>query len=207
MKNRSKENGTEVNDWVTPQYIWDYLDRVFFKGVKYFDPCPLFADFDGLRIPWHRYNYVNPPYARKLKEAFILKALDEFKKGNETVMLIPATTDTKIFHEALVPYCHIQLIKGRVKFCGFNTKREYVTDKTGQTGSMFVIFAEHYKKEIITIELDHFVSPTEASSRQGVGPAEKPNGLGSVKGMPRQTNQPDKVLSEAKPSDRQDEEG
>lgn len=55
-------------------------------------------------------------------------------------MLIPASTETKIFHETIVPNAEVQLIKGRIKFKGTNTKGEYVTNKTGQSGSMIIIF-------------------------------------------------------------------
>lgn len=140
MKNRTEENGTKVNDWETPQLIYDYIEKEFFDTV-YFDPCPLNADFDGLGIDWHGANYINPPYSpSKLKEAFIRKALEESKKEKLCVMLIPASTETKIFHDIIVPNAKVVLIKKRVKFKGHNSKGEYVTDKSGQSGSMFVIF-------------------------------------------------------------------
>ena len=33
-------------------------------------------------------------------------------------MLIPSRTDTKAFHELILPYAEIRFIKGRVKFGG-----------------------------------------------------------------------------------------
>jgi len=153
MKNRSTDNGTKVNDWATPQYIYDYIEKEIFKGKPYFDPCPLHCEFDGLSINWEKRNYINPPYTRKLKEAFIMKAIEESKKGKLCVMLLPVSTDTKIFHNAIVKYGQVRLLKGRVKFKGINTKGEYVTDKTGQSGSMIVIFGKGFRKRTFTTDI------------------------------------------------------
>lgn len=110
---------------------------------KPFDPCPLKATFDGLKLDWADENYINPPYNQKGKEAFIMKAFHESQKGKLCVMLIPANTDTKIFHNIIVPNAEVLLIKGRIKFKGYNIKGEYVTNCSGQTGSMFVIFGRN----------------------------------------------------------------
>ena len=131
------------------QNIYIYIEKNFFKNsLNYFDPCPLNAKFDGLKIEWKKNNYINPPYTRKLKELFIEKAFEESKKGKLCVMLIPASTETKIFHDLIVPNAKIILIKKRVKFKGYNSKGKYVTNKTGQSGSMFVMFGKNYKPEI-----------------------------------------------------------
>jgi hypothetical protein len=133
--------------------IYIYLRNTFFKDKDFFDPCPLNADFNGLIIDWKERNYVNPPYDRKGKEAFIIKAYREFRDYKRfTVMLIPANTETNIFHKVIVPNAKVILIKNRVKFKGFNSFNEYVTNKTGQTGSMFVIFG--LKPEIMVLDLN-----------------------------------------------------
>lgn len=148
MKTRSNNNGVNVNDWATPQYILDYVNKEF---GEFFDPCPLKSNFDGLSIEWKPVNYINPPYSRKLKESFIMKALEESKKGSICVMLIPSSTDTKIFHDIIVPNAVVILIKTRVRFKGYNSKNEYVENKTGQSGSMFVIFGTTEKPNIKTL--------------------------------------------------------
>lgn len=140
MKQRSFKNGSSNGDWATPDYILDDVKKEF---GDFFDPCPYKHDlnnWDGLKVSWKAVNYINPPYDRLLKEAFILKAFEESKKGKVCIMLLPVSTDTKIFHEVILPNAEIKFIKGRVKFKGFNTKGEYVTNKAGQGGSMFVIF-------------------------------------------------------------------
>jgi len=143
MKQRTEANGSQVDDWATPKYILEDIREEF---GEFFDPCPLNGRFEdgiirnGLDMPWGEVNYINPPYSRKLKEAFIRKAYEESLKGKVCVMLLPVSTSTKIFHEVIYPRAEIRFLKGRVKFIGINTKGEKVTDKCGQTDSMMVIF-------------------------------------------------------------------
>ena len=134
MKNRNLDNH---DNWATPKELYDTLDKEF----KFdFDPCPLNSNFDGLVIEWGKSNFINPPYSRKLKEAFILKAFEESKKGKVCVMLLPVSTSTKIFHKIIYPYAEIRFLKGRVKFEGINTIGEHVSNKCGMHDSMIVIF-------------------------------------------------------------------
>ncbi len=137
MKKRTKENGSKNNDWETPDYIKNYIIK---KYGSYFDPCPINARFDGLKISWKKVNYINPPYNRKDKEAFIRKAHEESKKGKICVMLLPVSTSTKIFHEIILPNAKVEFLKGIVKFRGVNSKGERVENKCGQHDSMVVVF-------------------------------------------------------------------
>lgn len=136
MKNRNLINS---DNWATPKWLYDKLNEEFNFD---FDPCPLHSDFDGLAIEWGKRNFVNPPYSRKLKEAFVLKAIDQTKKNNSiNVLLIPVSTSTKLFHEHILPnQFEIRFLKGRVKFCGINTMGEYVDNKAPMHDSMIVIF-------------------------------------------------------------------
>lgn len=117
------------DDWATPKEFLLELEKEF---GKMFDPCPLHSDFDGLEIEWKDVNFINPPYSRKLKEAFIHKAFEESKKGKTCVMLLPVSTSTKIFHEVIYPNAEIRFIRGRLKFSGLKT--------AGQMDNMLVIF-------------------------------------------------------------------
>lgn len=140
MKNRNLNNS---DNWATPQHFYDKLNDEFDFD---FDPCPLCfdeipPDKDGLLIDWGRRNYINPPYSRKLKEAFVLKALSESKKGKLCVMLLPVSTGTKLFHDVIKPNAaEIRFIRGRIKFAGVNTKGEFVNNKSPMHDSMIVIF-------------------------------------------------------------------
>lgn len=140
MKNR---NLKDSDDWATPPYIYNKLDEEFDFD---FDPCPYKHDtskWDGLDVSWGRRNFVNPPYNRKLKEAFVLKAIEESKNGKLCVMLLPVSTSTKLFHDHILPNASdIRFVKGRIKFMGVNTKGEYVTTKSPMHDSMIVVFGQ-----------------------------------------------------------------
>jgi phage N-6-adenine-methyltransferase len=76
--------------------------------------------------------FMNPPYGRQIGN-FIKKAYEESQKENGAlvVMLLPARTDTKWFHD----YCikgTIRFIRGRVKFTGMKSMAPFP--------SMIVIF-------------------------------------------------------------------
>lgn len=135
MKDR---NGNISSDhWQTPDWLLNQLDNEFNFD---FDPCPLHADFDGLTIEWGNSNFVNPPYNRIDKPKFIQKAYDEWKKGKTCVLLIPAATSTKQFHELILPNAEIRFLKGRVAFKGYNSKGIYTEKNKGKHDSMIVIF-------------------------------------------------------------------
>jgi phage N-6-adenine-methyltransferase len=140
MKNR---NLIHSDNWATPKKLYDELDAEFNFD---FDPCPLNIgeidpSNDGLIIDWGMRNYVNPPYSRKLKEAFVIKAIEESKKGKLVVMLLPVSTSTKLFHDHIQPNAkEIRFLRGRVKFIGVNTKGVLVNNKAPMHDSMIVIF-------------------------------------------------------------------
>lgn len=61
--------------------------------------------------------FCNPPYGKELS-AWVEKAYSESKKPNtRVVMLIPARTDTRYFHDYIYHKAkEIRFIKGRLKF-------------------------------------------------------------------------------------------
>lgn len=135
MKNRNLEHS---DNWATPAELYNKLNAGFNFD---FNPCPLHSDFDGLSVAWGERNYINPPYSRQLKEAFVLKAIEESKKGKICVMLLPVSTSTKLFHRHILPNAKdIRFLEGRVRFIGINTKGEYVTNKAPMHDSMIVVF-------------------------------------------------------------------
>lgn len=137
-----KRNLTHHDNWKTPKAFYDALNAEFNFD---FDPCP-YAEgeppFDGLSINWGERNFINPPYSRSLKDAFVRKALEESKKGKLCVLLLPNSTSTKLFHEVIQPNMkELVFIKGRLSFEGINAKGEQVGEgKKGMHDSMIVIF-------------------------------------------------------------------
>lgn len=135
MKNRNIQHS---DDWATPKEFYDKLNEEFCFD---YDPCPLSSEVDTLDKEWGERNFVNPPYSRALKEKFILKAIEESRKGKLCVMLLPVSTSTKIFHEHILPNkTEIRFVKGRIKFLGVNSKGEYVDNKSPMHDSMVVVF-------------------------------------------------------------------
>lgn len=140
MKDRNLKHS---DNWATPNELYDELNKEF--GFD-FDPCPLnlgeiTPENDGLLIEWGKSNYINPPYSRKLKEAFVIKAIEVSKTGRLCVMLLPVSTSTALFHDHIKPNAsEIRFLRGRVKFKGITTKGE-VSTGAGMHDSMVVIFS------------------------------------------------------------------
>jgi len=132
MKNR---NLNHRDDWMTPPYFYKELNK---KYNFDFDPCPFMHNtdnWDGLKIEWGDHNFINPPYSRQLKEAFVKKAVKESYKGKLCVMLLPVSTSTNLFHDIIQPNAdNIEFVRKRIPFLGVNTKNQLVnwhlTDKT-----------------------------------------------------------------------------
>lgn len=105
------------DNYATPPEFYNELNKRFNFD---FDPCPYNEKeitVDGLKIEWGGVNFVNPPYSQKLKEAFVIKGVEEMKKGKVSVFLIPVSTSTILFHKWIKPYAtEIDFVKGRIKF-------------------------------------------------------------------------------------------
>jgi len=85
MKNRNQNHS---DNWATPKELYNKLNAQYNFD---FDPCPFQHDtslWDGLNVEWGRVNFINPPYSRILKEAFVKKAIKESRLGKTCVMLL-----------------------------------------------------------------------------------------------------------------------
>jgi len=111
--------------WSTPQDFFDKLDKEFKFNL---DPCSTHENAkckeyftiaeDGLKQDWKGHTvFCNPPYGRAIKD-WVKKCYEESLKPNTTVvMLIPARTDTKYFHDYIYKTAkEIRFLKGRLKF-------------------------------------------------------------------------------------------
>ena len=99
--------------WATPRDVYQALDDEFCFD---FDPCPLDGTEDGLATLYTRWDgrrvFCNPPYGPG-----IAKWLERGLEANLAVFLIPARTDTRWFHDIVLPKAkEIRFIKGRLKF-------------------------------------------------------------------------------------------
>lgn len=100
------------DNWKTPAAFYRELHKEFDFD---FDPCPANPQFDGLAIDWRERNYVNPPYSATMYK-WIEKSYQQYLLNKLVVLLIPARTDTKWFHEFCLKATEIRFIKGRLKF-------------------------------------------------------------------------------------------
>lgn len=112
-------------DWETP------LDLLASIPLKFdLDVCasatnakaPRFftKEDDGLKQAWTGVCWMNPPYGRQIGK-WVEKASDSGKQGATVVCLLPARTDTRWFHEFVLPALRlgrVRFLKGRVKFVG-----------------------------------------------------------------------------------------
>jgi site-specific DNA-methyltransferase (adenine-specific) len=99
--------------WKTPPEVYERLDEEFLFD---FDPCPLDGEKDGLAtlfVSWvGRRVFCNPPYGPGIK-----KWLERGLEAEVAVFLLPARTDTRWFHEVVLPKAReIRFIRGRLKF-------------------------------------------------------------------------------------------
>ena len=78
----------EITDkWYTPGYVWKAVDIFFDKGAWH-DPCPAHPVQDGLTANWWKDCYINPPYSKALKRAFIKKGKEQFSAGKRFLWLV-----------------------------------------------------------------------------------------------------------------------
>lgn len=136
------------DNYATPPKLYNELNEIFNFD---FDPCPYNEGEiinDGLNINWGNSNFVNPPYSQKLKEQFIIKGIEESKKGKLCVFLIPVSTSTRLFHDWIKPNAtKIEFIKGRIKFGKLDNKGNFYLPlnskgktQSGTKDSMIVVF-------------------------------------------------------------------
>lgn len=109
--------------WSTPQDFFDKLNDEFMFDL---DVCATNENAkcenyftisdDGLNEKWTGSVWCNPPYGREIGKW--VKKAHESRETAEVVMLLPARTDTKWFHDYIYNKAEIRFIKGRLKFGG-----------------------------------------------------------------------------------------
>lgn len=109
-------------DWATPQAFFDIVDGEFdftldaaadaqnAKCKRYYD-----EHADGLSLPWAGTVWCNPPYGRAIAK-WVEKGYREAQSGATVVMLIPARTDTRYWHDYVMKAAEIRLLRGRLVF-------------------------------------------------------------------------------------------
>ena len=120
---------SERQDWATPQSIFDEISAkhgpfdLDVCAAEDNDKCEVFFDpiTDGLSPlnPWIGNCWMNPPYGRNIKQ-WVRKAVFSVKFGEaiKVVCLLPARTDTRWWHDYVIPYGKVEFYKGRIRFEG-----------------------------------------------------------------------------------------
>jgi site-specific DNA-methyltransferase (adenine-specific) len=126
---------SQTVEWPTPAAVYQALDEEFHFD---FDPCPLGGSENGLATlfcSWvGKRVFCNPPYGPGLRD-WLERGLD----ADLAVYLIPARTDTRWFHEVVLPRAsEIRFIKGRLKFGGATENAPFP--------SMIVVFRAGQKR-------------------------------------------------------------
>lgn len=126
--------------WATPQRFFDELNSEFnFELDVCATPenakCRRFytKEQDGLAHPWTGRVWCNPPYGREIGK-WVKKAFETAARGGLVVMLLPARTDTRWFHDYIYGKAEVRFIRGRLKFGDSKNSAPFP--------SMVVIFGE-----------------------------------------------------------------
>ena len=118
---------SETVEWATPQAFYDYLHERYDFQVDvaasslnhlceqwYGLDHPDESRRDGLTATWSGRVWCNPPYGRVIKE-WVKKASEH---DDLVVMLLPARTDTRWFHDYCLALGKVKYVRGRLKFGG-----------------------------------------------------------------------------------------
>lgn len=110
-------------EWETPQSFYDAWDQVYrftldtaaspenAKAPKFYT-----KEDDGLSQVWSGNVWCNPPYGRQIGK-WVEKAYRSTRTGAAlVVMLIPAKTETRWWHDYVIKADSIYFVKGRIQF-------------------------------------------------------------------------------------------
>ena len=124
LRRRAEHAQEQVH--LTPEYVLGPV-RAVLGGRIELDPCtttdnPVQAErfyalpADGAALPWSAATvFCNPPYG-EARVRWVRRCAEAGAAGSRVVLLIPAHTDTRIWHEAMASATSLLFIKGRVKF-------------------------------------------------------------------------------------------
>ncbi len=115
-------------NWATPQSFFNHLNAEFNFDL---DPCAddtnhkcdlyFTKEQDGLAQNWGGHCvFCNPPYGREVGKWVEKGFRTNREYGNTVVMLLPARTDTKWFHEFIYHKADVRFVRGRLKFGNSN---------------------------------------------------------------------------------------
>ena len=112
---------SKTDMWSTPQDFFDILNAEFgftcdVCATKENAKCEHYftQEQDGLKQEWTGVCWCNPPYGRLIGK-WVQKAAES---KCTVVMLLPARTDTRWFHDWIYERAEVRFLRGRLKFGG-----------------------------------------------------------------------------------------
>lgn len=125
--------------WETPNDFFAELDALYkftldaaadesnHKCLRFYGPGGEREDALSEAWPINESIWLNPPYSKGAQRRFVDAAVDCAQRGGSVVALLPARTDTRLWHECIWdervgrprPWVRsIRFIRGRVRFVG-----------------------------------------------------------------------------------------
>lgn len=106
--------------WGTPQALFDKLNEEFAFtldacATAETAKCDNYYSEDALEKDWPGVVFCNCPYGLEISK-WVEKGYTEATKGALVVMLLPARTDSRWWHEWVMKAYEIRLIRGRLRF-------------------------------------------------------------------------------------------
>lgn len=139
---------SQKDNWETPDELFKHLEERFGtftldpaceehnkKCIKYYT-----KEQNGLLQDWTMENvFINPPYGRQIG-SWVKKAYEEcqISLNTKVVMLLPARTDTKWFHDYCAKSHKVFFVSGRIAFKGATSNAPFP--------SMIVVFDSRKNK-------------------------------------------------------------
>lgn len=121
------------HEWETPIELFRELDAEFGFGIDAAASasnakCEVYfcEKQDGLKGEWNWGGSVwcNPPYGTQIGR-WVEKGYQEAQKGATVVMLIPARTETRYWHDFVMKAAEIRFIRGRLRFSGYTVNAPF----------------------------------------------------------------------------------
>ena len=114
-------------DWATPDDLYEKYNSIYHfdidlaasqENTKH--PVFFSKEQDSLKQDWHKYGkcgWLNPPYGRRML-LWIKKCYEESLNGFTAVVLLPARTDVKWFHQFIYKKKNVEVefLRGRLQF-------------------------------------------------------------------------------------------
>jgi len=155
-EHKSYTDKANKDSWATPQYIFDYFNKIFnfdFDVAASADnaKCEDFYTIEdnALIKVWGDVNWCNPPYSNI--KPWVEKAIFERMRNNKTVMLLPSDTSVEWFRLAFDNCSECIFISGRLSFINAATGKQV---SGNNKGSVVFVFGDPVLQKVKLIKRD-----------------------------------------------------